>query len=123
MSQAYNISRACFGGKPLLRTHGDRTVQWYSVSDPISITNLVLGVLDRGIKVLGWLSKKLGGKASAGPGTIAFVPQRHTWHLGGVDKEKAMQLMSDWWMTNDTQTHVFILRAELRYRMAFARRF
>ena len=92
------------------------------MADPISVTSFLLGLLDRGIKLFGWLSKKLGANASGGPsGAISFVPQRHMWDMAGVANEKAMQLMSDWWMTNNTKTHVFILRAELRFRNGLRR--
>ncbi len=33
-----------------------------------------------------------------------------------------MQLMSDWWMTNNTETHVYVLRAELRFRDGLRRK-
>jgi hypothetical protein len=56
----------------------------------------------------------VGGQASGSPTrSISFVPQRHLWSVGSVANEPAMQLMSDWWMTNNTDTHVYILRAEL----------
>jgi hypothetical protein len=55
------------------------------VGGGIGITSFVLGLIDRAIKLLGWLSKKLGGTASSGPlNTISFVPQRHHWSNGGV---------------------------------------
>ena len=86
------------------------------MSDPLSITNLMLGLIDRAIKVFGWFRKKLGGNASSTQlPTISFVPQRHMWHMGSVANEPAMQLMSDWWMTNNAKTHAYILRAELRF--------
>ena len=72
------------------------------MADPIGLTTFVLGLIDRAIKLLGWLSKKLGGKASGSPSsTISFVPQRHWWGGGSVANEPAMQVVSDWWMTND----------------------
>ena len=93
------------------------------MSDIIGVTNFVLGLIDRTMKLLGWLSKKLGGTVGGGPReTLNFVPQRHMWNMGSVANEPAMQLMSDWWMTNNTDTHVYILRSELRFRDGFRRR-
>jgi hypothetical protein len=72
--------------------------------------------------MLGWLSKKLGDKASVDrSSTISFVPHRHRWNMGGVANEPAMQLMSDWWVTNRTETDVFVLRAELIFREGLRR--
>jgi hypothetical protein len=97
----------------------DENVQWYGIhkmSDPISITTFVLGLVDRGIKVLGWFKKKLSGQALDPSMGISFVPETHRWHMAGVANEPAMQLVSEWWMTNNTEMHVFILRAEIVFR-------
>jgi hypothetical protein len=92
------------------------------MSDPISITTFFLGLIDRVIKVLGWFKKKLGGSKLSPAMAISFVPQRHMWTQGGRANEPGMQLMSDWWMTNNTNTHVFILRAEIVYWNGLRRR-
>jgi len=88
----------------------------FSMADPMGITSFVLGLIDHAIKLVRWFRKK-GGRASGGTSdTISFVQQRQWWAMGFVANEPAMQVESDWWITNATQTHVYILRAELKFR-------
>jgi hypothetical protein len=65
----------------------------------------------------------MGDKASVDrSGGISFVPHRHRWNMGGIANEPAMQLVSDWWVTNRTETDVFVLRAELIFRDGLRRK-
>jgi hypothetical protein len=86
------------------------------MSDPIVTTNFLINLIDRVVRMWGWLSRRLRGKDRGSPADIRLVPQRHMWNMARISNEPAMSLMSDWWLTNNTETSIFILRAELRFR-------